>query len=63
MPKKEEVEHGPELCAYAQVPGSGQVPYIMCLCGWESWNGNKTWAELGEEFDQHLSEETPCGWL
>jgi len=50
-------EHGPELCAYCNLPGPQQTPFISCLCGWESSNGNRLWEDVGREFDEHLKAE------
>lgn len=46
-------EHGPQFACYAR-DGSGLRPFIQCLCG-TSFRGD-TWADVGQEFDDHLAD-------
>lgn len=47
-----QIEHGPELACYNNLPT--QHPRIVCLCG-EAFDG-EDWADVGEQFDDHLRE-------
>ena len=48
-------QHGIEDAFYAFTP-LGQKPFMLCSCGFETSRGNDTWAETGEELDEHLKK-------
>jgi len=51
--------HGPEESGYdniGYIAYGKPCPWIRCLCGWESSNGNHSWQDAGEDFDRHLEE-------
>jgi hypothetical protein len=50
-----EVEHGVEAAYYSNSP-FGYRPVLECLCGFRTSNACSTWAEVGDELDQHLAE-------
>lgn len=59
----EKQEHGPEVVCYSY-GAAGYRPYIQCLCGWHTLTDGLdpvSWAEAGEEYDEHLEEAHAIG--
>jgi hypothetical protein len=51
-----ETEHGPELVCYSNEGLPKPVAMIVCLCGATFKSDASSWAEVGGDFDDHLSE-------